>query len=135
MTHTTFYQTSTEWATSSTNIIYTNDYGGYYNYEGNINWWTYKPEHKPKFKAGDVIVYFYYLEWSKKLAIHTIKEIRDGVYIFDNKYYLDEEYTMKPEENDEYFMLLSECKEKYPELLLSATRNGPSEGYVKEKLK
>ncbi len=110
MTYTTFYIDNPQWF---------NQFGT----SSVINQWS-EPKHTPKFKIGDTIVYYTYLLWSKKLAIHKIIDIRDDLYIFISPYNGDE-YTMVPKETDERFMEYNECLNKYPEEFIRATRNGP----------
>ena len=73
----------------------------------------------PKFQIGSTIVYFSYLKWSKKIAIHKIHDIRDNLYIFISPYN-NEEYTMECEKTDTHFMEYNDCLEKFPELFIGA---------------
>lgn len=113
-TYTTFYYENPQW------------FNNLFSTSSVINQWS-EPQYQPKFKIGETIVYYTYLLWSKKLAVHTIVDIKDSLYVFNSPYEEGKQYTMKPEETDKNFMEYNECMDKYPEEFLRATRNGPTE--------
>lgn len=118
-TYTTFYSDNPQWFNYSTS-------------SSNIQIWgtpsyVVESDNVPIYEVGQTLLYVGYMIRAKKIATHKIAYITDEGYGIKSKYEGNEDYILdfKKTHNEEEWMELEAGMDKYPDIWLVSTHNGP----------